>query len=157
MLNHEPSGLQHQYRHALLAQARTKHYSHWTTLNTHRDCSMDTAVRYLNRWRVEVLRRLHGQKFYRLPAEQLTQYFGCPEFTLSGQPHFHLACAVPESLAAKFERIAADRWLAIVPSGTHHIRRIGPTDQDQENILTYATKRLNPNAAVPFVDSRLYQ
>lgn len=156
MLNHDPSGMQHQYRNALLAQARTKHYSHWVTLNTHRDCTLDTAVRYLNRWRVEVLRRLHGQKFYHLPADEVTQYFGCPELSLAGHPHFHLACFVPEPVAGKFERIAADRWKAIVPSGTHHIRRIGPSTQDQENVLTYATKRLNPNAAVPFVDSRLY-
>ena len=158
MLNNEPNtGLQPQYRNALLAQARIKHYTHWATLNTHRDCSMDTAVRYLTRWRVEVLRRLHGQKFHQLPADQLIHYFGCPEFSMAGHPHFHLACGVPEQLTAKFERIAAERWKAIVPSGTYHCRLIGPTEHDQENVLTYATKKLNPNAAVPFIDSRLYQ
>jgi hypothetical protein len=157
MLNHDQTGFTNQYRNALLAQARTQHYTHWTTLNTHRDCSMEAAVNYLKRWRVEVLRRLHGQKFYQLPEDQLTRYFGCPELSLARHPHFHLAVAVPEQLADKFERVAAERWVSIVPSGTHFTRRIGPTESDQEAVLTYATKAINPKATFPFVDSRLYQ
>ncbi len=157
MLNHEHTGLRHQYRNALLAQVRTQHYSHLTTLNTHRGCSIETALGYLKRWRIEMLRRLHGQKFYLLPAEQLTQYFGCPEMTREGHPHFHLLCLIPEGLVAKFERVSAERWKAIVPSGTHHIVRIGPTEEDQVKVLDYTTKNVDPNAAFPFVDSRLYQ
>ncbi|MDE2428009.1 MAG: hypothetical protein KGM99_04730 [Burkholderiales bacterium] len=150
-------GFTHRYRDALLAQARQQHYTHWVTLNTHRDCSLEIAMKYLKRWRVEVLRRLHGRKFYDLPHEQVMHYFGCPELSLAKHPHFHLACFVPDGLHEKFEQVAALRWLDIIPSGTHYIRLIGATDEDQKAVLNYATKRLNPLSPVPFVDSRVYQ
>ena len=160
MLTHEPVTDEHAkrqaYRHAVLDFALAKPATHWLTLNTHRDVTLDTASRYLRRWRVEVFRRLHGQRFYQLPEDEQTHFIGCPEHTLGGQSHIHLACRVAEPLRAKFIQVATARWEAIVPSGDVYIELIGPTEADQRSVLLYALKWLDPSSALPFVDSRIY-
>lgn len=116
---------------------------------------MGTALKYLKRWSVEVLRRVHGQKFHALPATQVITYFGCPEFSAAGHPHFHLAVYVPAVTRHPFESIAHSRWKAIVPSGTSHLVPIGATPEDRRVVLGYATKCLDSRVAVPFIDSRV--
>jgi len=160
MLTHEPVPDAHAkrqaYRRAVLGFALTKPATHWVTLNTYRDVTLDAASRYLRRWRVEVFRRLHGQRFYQLPEDELTYFFGCPEHALGGQPHFHLACRVAETLHAKFIQAATARWKAIVSSGDVYIELIGPTEADQRFVHLYALKWLDRSSALPFVDSRMF-
>src|SRR5436305_85686 len=128
MLTHQQAPdhyvIRQAYRQAVFDFGFSKPATHWVTLNTYRDVALETASRYLRRWRVEVLRRLHGQRFYQLPEDQLVYFFGCPEFTKAGHPHFHLACRVPEFLFEKFVRIASSRWKSIVPSGDAYIELI---------------------------------
>lgn len=116
-----------RYRTGFLQLAKQTQFTHWLTLNTHRDCSRLTAGKYLRRWRVEMLRLLHGKHFYKKPADLLTWYLGCPEESLAGHPHFHLALVVPKLVAPKFEVIARLHWERIVKSGTGHLMRIGPS------------------------------
>lgn len=161
MLTHDPVPNEHarrqEYRRAVFDFALARPATHWVTLNTFRDVTLDTASRYLKRWRVEVFRRLHGQRFYELPDDQLTYFFDCPEFTQAGHPHFHLRCCVPEPFSEKFVRVATERWEAIVPSGDVFIELIGPTEADQRHVLTYALKWIDPSSSLPFVDSRIYR
>lgn len=103
-----------------------------------------------------MFRRLHGQRFYLLPENELTYFFGCPELTQAGQPHIHLACRVAEPLHGKFIRLATVRWKSIVPSGDVFIEPIGPTEADQRFVLLYTLKWIDPSSALPFVDSRLF-
>jgi hypothetical protein len=41
-------------RDALVEFGMYREWTHWVTLNTHRDLSIDTAYRRLTRWRVEM-------------------------------------------------------------------------------------------------------
>lgn len=143
------------YRDNLIALAISIKPTHWVTLNLHRDSTLENAARYLKRWRVEILRRLCGRRFYELPESELIEFVGCPERSLAGHPHFHLVCRVPAVLSDKFERLAAERWKAIVPSGTSHIELIDERPGSAHRIMSYATKHLDANSALPFVHSRL--
>jgi hypothetical protein len=145
-----------RYRSAFMDYALRHRFTHWLTLNTHRDCSMATASQRLRRWHVEVLRHVHGAGNGRLPRDELFWYLGCPEWSLAGHPHFHFAVVVPARVAARFEAAAPRRWLAIVPSGTCDIQAIGPTDADQRKVLGYSAKWLDPQSELPFVDSRFF-
>ena len=145
-----------QYRNQLIELGISLKPTHWVTLNLHRDSTLDHAARLLKRWRVEVLRRLHGRRFFELPESDLMQFIGCPERTLAGHPHFHLACRVPTGSADKFERIASERWKAIVPSGTSHIELINEHPNSARNVMSYATKHMDAKSPLPFVHSRLF-
>lgn len=144
-----------RYRTGFMLLAQQSKFTHWLTLNTHRDCSLATADKHLKRWRVELFRRLHGQRFHETAPDQRTLYLGCPELSGAGHPHFHLAVAVPELVKLKFEQIVDRRWKYIVSSGTTHLVPIGPTADDQRAVLSYASKWLDPNAALPFVHSKV--
>lgn len=143
------------FRAGVIELTQALHPTHWLTLNTHRDCSMGTALEHLKRWRVEVLRRVHGQKFYALPPDQVVTYVGFPEFSAAGHPHFHLAVFVPTATRHPFEPVAHSRWKQIVRSGTSHLVPIGEKPEDRRVVLGYATKCLDPDADVPFIDSRV--
>jgi hypothetical protein len=142
-----------RYRAAFMQFARQGKFTHWLTLNTHRQCSLATASKHLRRWRVEMFRRLHGQHFHKSAPDQVTWYLGCPELSGAGHPHFHLAVAVPELVTVRFEAKFDYRWKLIVPSGTCHLVPIGPTPDDQRAVLGYAAKWLDPRADLPFVHS----
>jgi len=147
----------HQVREALIEFASRRHRTHWVTLNTHRDLSIPTAHQRLKRWRVEMLRRLHGQNFTRIPESERFEYFGAPHLTAAGEPHFHLACAVPSDLTERFLRHADSRWKAIVPSGTCHIKQIDGEPVSQRRVAAYALRVFNPCHELSFVDSRIYR
>ncbi|MBT9455072.1 MAG: hypothetical protein IV097_00480 [Burkholderiaceae bacterium] len=144
-----------RYKAAFMLLAQQSRFTHWLTLNTHRDCSVATAARYLKRWRVEVLRHVHGYRFYNLPTDQVTLYLGCPELSPVGHPHFHLAVAVPALATPKFELAAPRRWKDILPSGTSHLVPIGSSPDDQRKVLAYASKLLNQHADLPFLHSQV--
>ena len=144
-----------RYRAGFMQLAQQSRFTHWLTLNTHRDCSLATAFKHLKRWRVELFRRLHGQRFYEAAPGELTWYLGCPELSGVGHPHFHLAVVVPELVTLKFEQIVACRWETIVASGTTYLAPIGPTADDQRIVLGYASKWLDPLAHSPFVHSKV--
>lgn len=144
-----------QYRDQLIALGIGLKPTHWVTLNTHRDGTLDDAARYLKRWRVEILRRLCGRRFFALPEAELIHFVGCPERSLAGHPHFHLVCRVPVAVTDKFQPIAESRWKAIVPSGTSYIEVIRPNPGSLETLMSYTTKRLDPDSPLPFVHSRL--
>ena len=147
--------IEQTYRNSLIELGISLKPTHWVTLNLHRDSTLDNATLYLKRWRVEILRRLFGRRFFKLDESELIEFIGCPERSLAGHPHFHLACRVPESASADFNRIATDRWKAIVPSGTSHIALIGRQPGDVHRIMSYATKRIDENSTQPFIHSNL--
>ena len=142
-----------QYRNELIELGIRINPTHWVTLNLHRDATLEHALRYLKRWRVEILRRICGRRFYELPKSELIEFVGCPERSLAGHPHFHLVCRVPAAISSNFESIATERWKAIVPSGTSHIELINKQPESVHRIMSYATKNLDANSALPFVHS----
>jgi len=141
---------------ALIDFGLSRDRTHWVTLNSHRDLSNDEAMKRLKRWRVEMLRRLHGQRFYRLPDADQFAFFGSIEYSQAGHPHFHLACAVPPDLTARFLQHAEARWLAIVASGTCHIETVSAEPDSPRRILGYAFKHFDSRSDLSFVDSRLF-
>jgi dihydroorotase len=143
------------YKAALLEMAQRNRFTHLLTLNTHRECSTGAALKHLKRWRFEVFKHLHGYRFYRLPADQLTLYMGFPEWTAAGHIHFHLLMVVPDLVTPKLGINAHRRWKSIMPSGTSHLACIGPDADDQHRVLTYSMKYLDNHAGYPFVDSRV--
>ena len=143
------------YRDHLIELGINLNPTHWVTLNLHRDSSLENALRHLKRWRVEILRRLFGQRFFKLSESELIEFVGCPEHSLAGHPHFHFVCRVPAAVASKFKRIAADRWKAIVPSGSSDIQLIDEQPDSVRRLMSYATKRIDANSALPFVHSHL--
>ena len=142
---------------ALIDLGLSRDRTHWVTLNTHRDLSDDEASKRLKRWRVEMMRRLHGQRFYRLPDDELFAFIGSREFSQAGHPHFHLACAVPIHLTARFLCNAESRWLSILPGGTCHIADVNTESDSQRRILGYAFKNFDFRSDLSFVDSRLFR
>lgn len=156
MDTYSPETERQRIREALIRFGQSRKHTHWLTLNTHRDLSMANAHQRLKRWRVEMLRKLHGRKFFRLPESERFEFFGAPHFTAAGEPHFHLACTVPEQLTKKFERLGPKRWLAIVPSGTCHLVPMDDALASPRKVLGYALRVFNPRTDLSFVDSRLY-
>ena len=144
-------------RDALVAFGLERRRTHWVTLNTHRDVRLDVALQYLRRWRVEIMRRLHGRRFFELDEAERISYFGAPHFTGAGEPHFHLAFSIPPSVLSNFCRNAAARWKAIVPSGTCHIEVIDQEANSQARVIGYALRAFNPRYETAFVDSRIYR
>jgi len=148
----------HRLQEALIDFAlMTRTPTHWVTLNTHREISDDSALRRLKRWRVEMLRRLHGQRFFRLPAQEQFQFTGSRELSLAGHAHFHLACAIPADLTDRFMRHAEKRWKSIAPSGTCFIALVDADPDSPRRILSYAFKSTTPNSSLSLVDSRLFR
>lgn len=143
-----------RYRQGFYRLAKRIHFTHWLTLNTHDECTMATALKHLKRWRVEVFRRVHGQRFYLNPVDSMTTYIGCPEYSAAGHPHFHLGVGVPAGFAEKFERHACTRWNAMLPKATSDLASVGPSTADQGKVLSYTTKWLNPMSPLPFVHSQ---
>jgi hypothetical protein len=143
-------------RDALIQFGCERPRTHWLTLNTHRELSDEEALKRLKRWRVEILRRMHGRRFYRLPDAERFEFFGAQEQTAAGHPHFHFACAVPEQLAGRFFRHAEARWLAIVPSGSCWLESFNADPPSIERRVGYSLKCFNPRAPTAFIDSRLF-
>ena len=142
-------------REASVAFGLERDRTHWVTLNTNRELSSRDAEARLRRWRVELMRRLHGRNFYMLSHEERFEFIGAPELTGYGHPHFHLACSVPQPVRDRFIRHAERRWLDIVPSATCHIEEMGATRMTRWKVLTYGMKGIDRNSSV--IDSRLYQ
>lgn len=142
-------------RDAIVTFALQRKPTHWLTLNTHRAVSVETAKQRLKRWRVEVLRRLHGHRFYRLPEADRFEFIGAHHLTQAGEPHFHLACTVPEHVVDKFCRLAPLRWLAIVRSGTFHLDAMDDLPDSPRRMLGYALREFDARAADCFIDGRL--
>lgn len=152
-----PSRSAAKYRAALLQMAAGRRFTHWVTLTTHDDYTLTRANERLRRWRVEVFRRLHGRRFFDLPEDQRVYYIGCPELGMSGRPHFHLACWVPDELHAQFVDVGRQRWQAIVPTGRFHQEPFGDGPNAVRYRLGYAGKQLHARSDLPFVDSRIYR
>ena len=152
-----PSTERHRIREALIQFGLRRERTHWLTLNTHRDLSLDADYKRLKRWRVEMLRRLHGRRFHELPESERFEYFGAPHLTAAGEPHFHLACSVPAHRTEKFLRLGSVRWKAIVPGGTCHVVPIDDEPESQCRVLAYALRVFNHRYELPFVDSRIYR
>lgn len=142
------------YRKEVIAMGIDLKPTHWVTLNLHRDTTLENAIRNLKRWRVEILRRLFGRRFFERPENELIEFVGCLERQI-GHFHFHLVCRVPEEIAPDFQRIASMRWKAIVPSGTSEIATVGSDPADIDRLMNYTTKRLDARSSVPFIHSHL--
>ncbi len=146
-----------KYRAALLQMAAGRRFTHWVTLTTHDEYTLARANDRLRRWRVEVFRRLHGRRFFDLPEDQRVYYIGCPELGLSGHPHFHLACWVPDKLHDLFVEVGCQRWESIVPTGRFHQVPFGEGPNAVRYRLGYAGKELHAGSDLQFVDSRIYR
>lgn len=146
-----------KYRAALLQMAAGRQFTHWVTLTTHDDYTLARANDRLRRWRVEVFRRLHGRRFFEIPEDQRLYYIGCPELGISGHPHFHLACWVPDDLHAQFVKVGCARWEANVPTGRFHQEPFGEGPDAVRFRLGYAAKELQVRSDLPFVESRIYR
>lgn len=142
------------YRKGVIALGIDLKPTHWVTLNLHRDTTPENAIRNLKRWRVEILRRLFGRRFFERPENELIEFVGCLERQI-GHFHFHLVCRVPEKIAPDFQRIASMRWKAIVPTGTSVIVPASSDPANVDRLMSYATKNLDACSSVPFIHSHL--
>ncbi|HPZ56156.1 MAG TPA: hypothetical protein PLK50_02430 [Ottowia sp.] len=145
-----------RYRQELIAFGQRIAATHFVTLNTNRDFTLEVAQRLLKLWTIEVERQVCGKNYKKRPSEERIEFLGVPEFTLAGCPHFHLYVKVPAAKWDKYERIATKRWDAIVNSGSIDVQRLSDDARSPERVLGYMTKRVSQNASLPFVHSALY-
>jgi hypothetical protein len=127
-------------RHGLIEFARQINPTHDLTLNFHKYYRPEIAVALLTKWYRHILQRLFGRQCYQLPREQLIEFVAFPEFSLAGYPHYHCPIRIPASHLSYFQRIAADRWKAIVPTSSLYLQPIGQTERDQAALFDYVTK-----------------
>lgn len=143
------------YRKEVIALGIDLKPTHWVTLNLHRDSTPENAVRNLKRWRVEILRRLFGRRFFERPEIELIEFVGCLERQI-GHFHFHLVCRVPDEVPPlKFQRIATIRWKDIVPTGSSEIVAVSSDAANVNRLMRYTTKYLDARSSVPFIHSHL--
>lgn len=127
-------------RTALVEFAHQIGATHHLTLNTHADYRLETAIARLGNWYRHLSQRLFGRRWLSLPKQQVIEFIAFPEYTASGHPHFHCATRIPASHLDYFEKVAADRWSAVVPTSSLHLRPIVQTDKDYEDLFRYVTK-----------------
>ena len=127
-------------RRGLIEFARQINPTHDLTLNFHEYYRPEVAVARLTTWYRHILQRLFGRNCYQLPSNQLIEFVAFPEFSLAGYPHFHCPIRIPTSHLSYFQRIAANRWKAIVPTSTLYLQPIGQTEQDYADCFDYVTK-----------------
>lgn len=144
-----------RYRQELLSLLADHRLTHWVTLNTNADCSTQLAIRLLRRWRVEVLRRLHGYRFFQVPCEARMRYVGTMEQTQAGYPHFHLLVQVPVDRTDRFLRVAPERWSRISSRASSWIVPIEEQPDAVSRLVGYATKNLSLSAQYPFFHSEV--
>lgn len=129
--------MQRALRHMLLQQT----HSHWVTLNFHGSYKNDVTEKKLRLWSLNVLSRLfaHSQ-FADMPTADMFRFTAMPEFTIRGDPHFHLLLWVDPRSAAYFERVAAKLWKHIIPTGSADVQPLKQTQGDYLTVINYATK-----------------
>lgn len=127
-------------RQGLIDFAKQIKPTHDLTLNFHADYQPEVAVSRLAGWYRQMMERLFGRRYYQRPHEQLVEFVAFPEFTLAGHPHFHCAARIPSSHLNYFQRIAAIRWKAFVPTSSLYLQAIKQTEDDYNCILSYVTK-----------------
>ena len=127
-------------RLALIEFARQVNPTHDLTLNFHDFYRPEVAEDCLTKWYRQVLQRLFGRRCFQLPRDQLIEFVAFPEFSTAGHPHFHCAARIPASHLSYFERIAADRWKAIVPTSSLYLQPIRQTEQEHADYFDYITK-----------------
>ena len=95
--------MQSALRQMLLQQS----HSHWVTLNFHGSYKQDVTEKKLRLWSLNILSRLfdHSQ-FTDTPTADVFRFTAMPEFTIRGDPHFHLLVWIDPRCAAYFERVA---------------------------------------------------
>lgn len=147
--------MRQRIREAVIDFGLTRRSTHWLTLNCHRCIGRELALKHLRRWRVEILRRLYGRRFYALPEDNCFNFFGGLHLAAYDEPHFHLACFIPEAALEKFMYHGPLRWKAIVPSGTLHIERLDESVDTPRRLLAYALRVFDQTSDLSFVDSRL--
>ena len=127
-------------RRSLIEFAAQINPTHDLTLNFHEHYRSEVAVARLTTWYRYMLQRLFGRRCYQLPREQLIEFVAFPEFSHAGHAHFHCPTRIPASHLSYFQRIAEDRWKAIVPTGTFFLQPIRQTELDYADLFDYVTK-----------------
>lgn len=119
-------------------------FTHFVTLNLYRKHSPERAKHFVRLWFKNVLARLMRPAGLRarLPKDVLF-FFAFPEDTLHDSPHFHLLTRVTPECFDYFEKLGCRLWINCVPSGTCDVQRIGSTQKDRDDVISYATKNVH--------------
>lgn len=133
-----PIDFNSKMRTALMKMAEVIRPTHLITLNFHAKFMPVTAEKRVSQWHSGVCRRLF--RTLQPDVSKQLEFVGYPEYTLSGDIHYHLLARIPENYTAKFIQYGAARWKRLVPSSTFHIREIEQTKADLEAVFRYVTK-----------------
>src|SRR5690242_1741131 len=78
-------------RSALREMLDTAKHSHWVTLNFHAHKSPAQAEAALRLWSLDIISRFfRSSAFSAMPLAELFSFVALPEYTRTGDPHFHL-------------------------------------------------------------------
>lgn len=119
-------------------------FTHWVTLNFHRQYGPKATKELLQKWFMDLnCRFFRAQRFEGVETPSLFFFFAFPENTRKEEPHFHLLVNLHEDRHDYFEALAKRLWKKLVPSGTSDVQRIKDSDDDRESVISYATKHAN--------------
>lgn len=128
-------------RQGLIEFASSYTYSHWVTLNFHDKYSLATAQRRLQLWARNVVCRLfRNSQWCCSEVRKNFRFLAFPEFTKSGDIHYHILIFVRADRTLWFEQIAAAMWRNIVSTGSADVQSIKQTPSDVSRVFNYATK-----------------
>jgi hypothetical protein len=132
-------------------------YSHFVTLNFHRQYSDVAAQQKLRLWSLDMIARLfRSPTFATSSLHDIFRFIAFFEDTMKDEPHLHLLLNVDPDRAVRFELIASRLWQAIVPSGTCDVQLIKQTSADLQRVISYATKQTNrPISYESFITSNM--
>lgn len=128
-------------RQSIIEFASRDTYSHWVTLNFHDNYSLATAQKRLQLWARNVVSRLFkNSQWCCSKVRKNFRFLAFPEFTKSGDIHYHILIFVSANRRLWFERVVAAMWKNIVPTGSADVQTIKQTSEDLYRVINYATK-----------------
>jgi hypothetical protein len=123
-------------------------FTHWVTLNFHRQYALPAAQGCLQLWNMDVNSRLlRSRRYNEIPTCDLLFFVAFPEHTRTENVHWHLLVKVAAELHESFERQVGRMWKRVVPTGTSDIQRIGDSVEDHLDVQGYATKKFAMQAS----------
>lgn len=133
--------MRREYQDFLRSRARQEPWTHFITLNFHKQWDSSEAKKALSKWAHSVCYHLFRRHAARPQAgERALYFFAFKEFTDSNDPHWHLLAQVNGSGATRLTSVGSSKWKSIVPSATSDIQVIGRTELDRQRLTAYVSK-----------------
>lgn len=135
-----------KYRESLQELVIKQDFAYHLTFTFQRDISLAGARDKLRFWTARTMRHLWGRQFYKRDPQTTLFYFAFPEYGADGDNlHFHALARIDPTRHRSIRTTAQREWREVVPSGTLFFQKIGPTTEDMNAVVAYATKNLSAN------------